>query len=167
MPTCHCEPVTGVTGVAIRFPGPLAEGAVAARAVTGGVSLKRQDTPSVFCSAKSTSLKEGGKVTAYCTLSCHCEASSQTGCGNPQYPIIAKIGTDSHGQSADWSQNDSFLDRRGRRSLQKICTGKSFVKRIRFWIYRIQPNHLPAFRIPPAIHLTKKDSFLAAYRHRH
>ena len=72
MPTCHCEPVRTLVA-AIRLLGPLAEGAVAARAVTGGVSLKLQDTPSVFCFAKSTSLKEGGKVTVYCTPSCHCD----------------------------------------------------------------------------------------------
>ena len=80
--------------------GPLAEGAVTARAVTGGVSLKLQDTPSVFCFAKSTSLKEGGKVTVYCTPSCHCEPV-RTLVWQSAVSIIAKIGTDSYDQSAD------------------------------------------------------------------
>ena len=43
--------------------GPLFEGAGTAKAVTGGVSHRTYDTPSVICSANATSLKEGGKAT--------------------------------------------------------------------------------------------------------
>ena len=46
------------------FLGPLFEGAGTAQAVTGGVSHRTNDTPSVICFANATSLKEGGK-TAY------------------------------------------------------------------------------------------------------
>ena len=42
--------------------GPLAEGAGTAQAVTGGVSRRTYDTPSVICFANATSLKEGGKA---------------------------------------------------------------------------------------------------------
>ena len=42
--------------------GPLAEGAGTAQAVTGGVSHRTYDTPSVICFANATSLKEGGKA---------------------------------------------------------------------------------------------------------
>ena len=50
------------------------------RQMTGGVSPKRQDTPSVFCFAKSTSLTEGGEKDRshrkgeHCSSApCHCE----------------------------------------------------------------------------------------------
>ena len=42
--------------------GPFSEGAGTAQAVTGGVSLRIYDTPSVICFANATSLKEGGKA---------------------------------------------------------------------------------------------------------
>ena len=51
--------------VFIRSPGPFCEGAGTAQAVTGGVSLRTYDTPSVICSAIATSLKEGGKIRPY------------------------------------------------------------------------------------------------------
>ena len=43
--------------------GPLFEGAGTALAVTGGVSYRTNDTPSVFAYGEATSLKEGGKAT--------------------------------------------------------------------------------------------------------
>ena len=45
--------------------GPLVEGAGTVQAVTGGVSYARCGTPSVFCSAKATSLRERGKGASY------------------------------------------------------------------------------------------------------
>ena len=42
--------------------GPLLEGAGTVQTVTGGVSHRSNDTPSVICFANATSLKEGGKA---------------------------------------------------------------------------------------------------------
>ena len=56
--SCHCEPVTDVTGVAIP-------------------SIERL-TPPVFClAAKSSPLKEGAKGGAILGPTCHCEGAER------------------------------------------------------------------------------------------
>ena len=74
---CHCEPVTDVTGVAIRPPRPIRRGRRPRRPAPQGFLL-----PSVGADA---SVRPSRPCTALHAKTCHCEASANTGCGNP-YP---------------------------------------------------------------------------------